>query len=119
MVEPAVLKSRGLEIFKYFRKWARNTVHIAATLEIVTLDGKKFTSGTAIIRDVSLRGARLGRMVLKKQCLPARSFRIKLFFRSERYRGIGALARPIRFGKGPEFELAVEFEDLWARAEAK
>jgi len=119
MVDAAALKVRGLQIFKYFRKWARNTVHIAAKMEIVTLDGKKFTTGTAIIRDVSLRGARLGRMVLKRRCLPAQSFRIKLLFRSEKYKGIGALCRPIRFGKGPEFELAVEFEDLWARAESK
>ncbi len=119
MADTAAQKVRSLQVFKYFRKWSRNVVHIPTRLEIVTLDGKRFTTGTAIIRDVSLRGARLGRMVLKKQCLPARSFRIKLYFRSERYRGIGALCRPIRFGKGPEFELAVEFEDLWARAESK
>jgi len=119
MAETGVLRARGLTVFKYFRKWARNVVHIPAKMEVVTLDGKTFTTGTAIIRDVSLRGARLGRMVLRKQCLPARSFRIRLLFRSERYKGIGALCRPIRFGKGPEFELAVEFEDLWARAEAK
>jgi len=119
MAETGVLRARGLQIFKYFRKWSRNVVHIPAKLEIVTLDGKTFTTGNAIIRDVSLRGARLGRMVLRKQCLPARSFRIKLYFRSEKYRGIGALCRPIRFGKGPEFELAVEFEDLWARAESR
>jgi hypothetical protein len=120
MVEPAaVQKPRNLEVHRYFRKWARNVVHIPAKLEVVTVDGKRFTTGSAIIRDVSLRGARLGRMVLKKGCLPARSFRIKLFFRSEKYQGIGALCKPIRFGKGPEFELAVEFEDLWARTDEK
>jgi hypothetical protein len=108
-------RGRTLEVRKYFRRWSRNAVHIPAKVEIVTLDGKKFTTGTAIIRDVSLRGARLGRIVLKKSCFPARSFRIKLFFKSEQYRGIGALCRPIRFGKGPEFELAVEFEDFWAK----
>ncbi len=112
-------ETRGLAVFRYFRKWARTAVSIPARIEIVTLDGKTFTTGTAIIRDVSLRGARLGRMVLRRQCLPARSFRIRMFFRSEKYKGIGALCRPIRFGKGPEFELAVEFEDLWARAEDK
>jgi len=119
MTEPGPVRMKGLEVYKYFRKWARNEVHIPARMEIVTLDGKIYTSGTAIIRDVSLRGARLGRMVLRRQSLPARSFRIRLYFRSERYKGIGALCRPVRFGRGSEFELAVEFEDLWARAETK
>ena len=94
-------------------------VHIPAKLEIITLDGKKFTSGTAIVRDVSLRGARLGRLVLKRPYLPAKSFRIHLFFKSNRYQGIGAVCRPIRFGKGQEFELAVEFEDIWAKIDTK
>ncbi len=107
----------SLEIRRHFRKWLRNVVHIPARVEIVTLDGRKFTTGTAIVRDVSLRGARLGRMVLKRGCLPARTFRIKLFFRTEKYRGIGALCRPCRFGNGPEFELAVEFDDIWARTD--
>lgn len=119
MAESGGVKTRGAEVHRYFRKWARNVVHIPAKLEIVTLDGKKFTSGSAIVRDVSLRGARLGRLVLKKPYLPAKSFRIRLFFKSSRYQGIGALCRPIRFGKGPEFELAVEFEDFWARTDAK
>jgi len=118
MAESTVSRARSLEVRRYFRRWSRNAVHIAARVEIVTLDGKRFTTGTAIIRDVSLRGARLGRIVLQKASLPARSFRIKLFFKSEQYRGIGALCRPIRFGKGAEFELAVEFEDFWAKTES-
>jgi hypothetical protein len=118
MIESTVSRLRALELRKYVRRWSRNAVNIPARVEIVTLDGKKFTTGTAIIRDVSLRGARLGRLVLKKAALPARSFRIKLFFKSEPYRGIGALCRPIRFGNGPEFELAVEFEDFWAKTES-
>jgi hypothetical protein len=117
------VKPRGPEgtfdIHRYFRKWSRNVVHIPAKIEIVTLDGRRFTTGTAIIRDVSLRGARLGRIVLKRSCLPAKTFRIKLYFRSEKYQGIGALCRPVRFGRGPEFELAVEFEDFWARADLR
>ncbi len=117
MPELTSAKQRSLEVRKYFRRWARNAVHIPAKVEIVTLDGKKFTTGTAVIRDVSLRGARLGRIALKKASFPARAFRIRLLFKSVRYRGIGALCRPIRFGKGSEFELAVEFEDFWARTE--
>ena len=116
LAETTISRQRSLEVRKYFRRWSRNSVNIAARVEIITLDGKKFTSGTAIIRDVSLRGARLGRIVLKKASFPAKTFRIRLFFKSEQYRGIGALCRPIRFGNGPEFELAVEFEDFWAQA---
>lgn len=115
MAEPAVPISRSLEVRKYFRRWSRNAVNLRATVEILTPDGKIWTTGTAIIRDVSLRGARLGRIVLRKSSLPARSFRIRLQFKSEHTRGIGAMCRPIRFGRGPEFELAVEFEDFWAR----
>ncbi len=118
MGETASSKARSLEVRKYFRRWSRNSVHIAAKLEVVTLDWKRYTTGTAIIHDVSLRGARLGRIVLKKASLPARTFRIRLLFKSEQYRGIGALCRPIRFGNGPEFELAVEFEDFWAKTDS-
>lgn len=102
-----------------FRRWARNEVNLPVRLEIVTADGKTFTTGTAILRDVSLRGGRLGRLVLRKQALPARTFSIRLQFRTEAYKGIGALCRPVRFGRGAEFELAVEFEDFWASADAK
>jgi hypothetical protein len=117
MGESTVTKARSAgDVRRYFRRWARNAVNIPTKLEIVTLDGRKHTQGTAIIRDVSLRGARLGRIVLKKASFPAKAFRLKLYFRPERYRGIGALCRPIRFGRGPEFELAVEFEDFWAGA---
>ena len=118
MGETASARARTLEVRRYFRRWSRNHVHIAAKVELVTLDGKRYTTGTAIIHDVSLRGARLGKIVLKKASLPARTFRIRLHFKSEQYRGIGALCRPIRFGKGPEFELAVEFEDFWAKTES-
>jgi len=118
MGEPTNSKVRSLEVRKYFRRWSRNAVNIPAKVEIVTLDGKKFAAGTAVIRDVSLRGARLGRIVLKKAALPARAFKVRLLFKSEKYRGIGAICRPIRFGRGPEFELAVEFEDFWARTES-
>jgi hypothetical protein len=115
MVESAISKSGHLEIRKYFRRWMRNSVHIAAKVDVVTLDGRTFTSGTAVIRDVSLRGARLGRLSLKKPCLPIEAFRIRLTFTSRQYQGMGAVCRPIRFGRGTEFELAVEFEDFWAK----
>ncbi len=111
--------SAGAVARRSFRRWARNEVNLPVHLEIVTADGKAFTTGTAILRDVSLRGGRLGRLVLRRQVLPARSFAIRIRFRSEPYRGVGALCRPVRFGRGPEFELAVEFEDFWASAEPK
>ncbi len=111
----AMLKATGLDARRYFRRWVRNEVHLPAKVEILTSDGKKFTSGKAVIRDVSLRGALLSKIVLKKGCLPARNFRVRLLFSSAKYKGIGALCRPIRFGRGAAFELAVEFEDFWAQ----
>lgn len=108
---------RDAEGRNYLRKWMRNAVRIPAQVEIVTGDGKVFTRGTAVIRDVSLKGALLGRLRLRKPFLPIRPFRIRLAFRAPRYRGIGALCRPVRFGAGADFELGVEFEDFWASAE--
>ena len=116
MGEPPNSKAKSLEVRKYFRRWSRNSVHIPAKVEIITLDGKKFSTGTAVIRDVSLRGALLTQIKLKKSVLPASSFQVKLTFSSDKYKGIGALCRPIRFGRGSDFELAVEFVDFWARA---
>ena len=84
-------------------------------MDVVTGDGKRFTTGTAVLRDVSLRGARLGNIRLRKKCFPAVPFRLRLSFRAGRYRGVGAICRPIRFGRGNAFELAVVFEDFWAR----
>jgi hypothetical protein len=114
MGDTALKAKTAADARRYLRRWVRNEVNLVAKVEILTLDGRRYTTGTALIRDVSLKGARLGRLVLKKQSLPARSFRVRLTFRSEQYQGIGALCRPIRFGRGPEFELAVEFEDFWA-----
>jgi len=119
MVETLTVKSGAIEARRYFRRWVRNEVHLPAKIEILTLKGKKFTEGTAVIRDVSLRGALLTRIKLKKAFLPASSFRVRLTFSSPKYRGIGAICRPIRFGRGADFELAVEFEDFWAKAGSK
>ena len=119
MVEASTVKPGTLEARRYFRRWGRNEVNIPAKLEILSASGKKFTQGTAVIRDVSLRGALLTHIKLKKQYLPAACFTLKLTFSSAKYRGIGALCRPIRFGRGDEFQLAVEFDDFWAKASGK
>jgi hypothetical protein len=119
MLEMTMAKVGGAEARRYFRRWVRNEVDLPAKVEILLDGGKKFTDGSAIIRDVSLRGALLTRIELKKRCLPASSFRVRLTFSSAKYRGIGALCRPIRFGRGADFELAVEFEDFWAKTGGK
>ena len=119
MGETLTSKAPTLDARRYFRRWVRNEVHLPAKLEILTAKGKKFTEGSAIIRDVSLRGALLTKIKLKKAYLPAASFRVRLTFSSPKYRGIGAICRPIRFGRGATFELAVEFEDFWAKAGGK
>jgi hypothetical protein len=109
-------KLPSLDARRYFRRWVRNEVRLPAKVEILTLDGKKVNDGSAVIQDVSLRGALLTQIKLKKKVLPASSFRVRLSFGSDKYKGIGALCRPIRFGRGADFELAVEFEDFWASA---
>jgi len=119
MGETLTLKVPSLDARRYFRRWGRNEVNLPAKVEILTSGGKKFTSGTATIRDVSLRGALLTSIKLKKAYLPAAAFKVRLTFSSTKYKGIGALARPIRFGRGDVFELAVEFEDFWAQTAAK
>jgi hypothetical protein len=119
MGETLTLKPPSLDARRYFRRWGRNEVNLPAKVEILTAAGKKFTSGTATIRDVSLRGALLTSIKLKKKYLPASAFKVRLTFSSTKYKGIGALARPIRFGRGDVFELAVEFEDFWAETSAK
>ena len=119
MGETLTLKASSLDARRYFRRWGRNEVNLPAKVEILIGKGKKFTSGTAVIRDVSLRGALLTSIKLKKACLPASQFKVRMTFSSTKYRGIGALARPIRFGRGTAFELAVEFEDFWAQTSEK
>jgi hypothetical protein len=119
MSETLTLKSSSFDARRYFRRWVRNEVDLPAKVEILTFQGKKFTDGSAVIRDVSLRGALLTQIKLKKSSLPAASFRVRLTFSSAKYKGIGALCRPIRFGRGEDFELAVEFEDFWAKTGAK
>lgn len=114
-------KGRGttVAIRRTARSWPRKAVDIPVKLEILTLDGRRFTTGTAIIRDVSLKGARLGSMAVKNGVLPAVPFRIRLSCVDSRHEGIGASCRPVRFGRGPEFELGVAFEDVWAGASGK
>ena len=118
MIDTTHLKMKGYEVRKYFRKWSRKIVNIPAKVEILLDGGRRFTHGTVLIRDISLKGARLGKFVLKKPCFPTRPFRIHLSFRSEKYEGVGAIARPIRFGTGHDFEIAVAFEDIWAGVKA-
>jgi hypothetical protein len=119
MGETLTAKLPALDARRYFRRWGRNEVNLPAKVEILTPAGKKFTTGTATIRDVSLRGALLTSIKLKKPCFPASMFKLRLTFSSTKYKGIGALARPIRFGRGEVFELAVEFEDFWAQTAEK
>ncbi len=99
---------------QYLRRWARNKVSIPSKVDVVLESGKKYTSGTTLIRDISLKGARLGKFVLKKPSLPVRPFVFHLHFQTTRYEGVGAVARPLRFGEGNGFEIIVHFEEFWA-----
>lgn len=110
---------RDLAARRYLRGWNRSSLAIPATIAIRLEDGRTFTRGTAMVRDISLKGACLAKLVLRKQALPAAQFRIHLEFKPAEYRGIGATCRPVRFGGGPDFELAVEFEDFWVRVDKR
>ena len=106
----------GSRLFReHLRDWSRNAVNVPTRLEVL-VGQRRFTTGSAIIRNISFKGALLGKMILKKQVLPARSFRIRLKFSTPKYRGIGALCRPVRFGDGDKFELGVAFDSLWVKA---
>jgi hypothetical protein len=118
-METMEARPTGADARRYFRRWVRNEVDLPAKVEILTLAGKKVNDGSAVIRDVSLRGALLTRIKLKKAVLPAATFQVRLTFSADKYKGIGALCRPIRFGRGSDFELAVEFVDFWARTGSK
>jgi hypothetical protein len=118
-METIQARASGADARRYFRRWVRNEVDLPAKLEVLDAAGKRVNTGSAIIRDVSLRGALLTRIKLKKAVLPACAFHLRLTFSSDKYKGIGALCRPIRFGRGTDFELAVEFVDFWARTSSK
>lgn len=100
---------------EHIRDWSRRAVNVPTRIEIL-VGGKKFTSGKALIRNISFKGALLGKVILRKQVLPARTFKIRLHFSSPKYQGIGALCRPVRFGDHSAFELGVAFESLWVKA---
>ena len=113
MPDTTFIQRRDPDFQRHFRRYLRKAVDLKARVEILTGKGHTYTSGTAIVRDVSLKGARLGGFSLKKSSFPAAPFVIRLQVTSEKFSSLGGICRPVRFGHGDEFELAVEFEDLW------
>ena len=101
---------------EYEREFARRKVSIPAQLVIRLPDGKKFSQGTARVKDISLKGALLSNIRLDKKVFPARKFYLELSFTSNKYSGIHARCAPVRFGSGKRFELGVRFINLWAEA---
>jgi hypothetical protein len=59
------------ELHQYCRKFQRQHVKLDANIEIVTSDGKSFNKGTATVEDISLKGALLTNINLKRPYLPA------------------------------------------------
>ena len=53
-------KRKIIDPRRYLRRWSRRDVRIAADVDILLHNNKKFTSGVAIIRNISLRGALIG-----------------------------------------------------------
>ena len=101
---------------RYMRRWERRGIVIPCKVSIVLEDsGMIYTRGMAVIRNISLTGALLGRIVLKKPSLPIKHFKIRLEFDTDKYSGTGATAKPIHFGKAKAFELGIAFEELWIK----
>lgn len=92
----------------------RREVNLPAKIEIRLKDGRKVNEGKAIVRNISLKGALLAKIVLKRPVLPAARFAIHLQMAGRTHKGIGAVCTPIRFGVGRDFELAVAIDHLWA-----
>lgn len=102
------------DVREHARYIPRREVNLPARIEIRLKDGRKVNEGKAIVRNISLRGALLGKIVLKKPVLPAARFTIHLQMAGKTHKGIGAVCTPIRFGLGRDFELAVAIDHLWA-----
>lgn len=101
------------------REWLRNVVRIPTDVVVVLEKGKRrFTTGTGEIRDISLKGARLVNLKLRKPALPLVPFHLHLRFRGKRYDGIEARCVPRRFVVGDNPELGVQFVDLWVQTSA-
>ncbi len=92
----------------------RREINLPAKITIKLRSGKKFDSGLVLVRNISLKGALLAKFMLKKKVLPAQYFTIHLRMAGSRYKGIGAICVPVRFGTGKDFELAVAFKEMWA-----
>ena len=105
-------------IQRYIRRWERKKIVIPCKVALILEEsGKVYTRGSALIRNISLTGALLGKIVLQKPSLPIKPFKIRLEFNSTRYMGIGATAKPVHFGKTKIFELGIAFEELWIKDE--
>jgi hypothetical protein len=99
----------------YARAWERREVNLPVKVEICWEQNDiVHATGKALVRNISLSGALLTKFVMDTKTFPARRFYLKIHFNGRKYKGMGAECRPVRFGKNDEFELAVEFDDLWA-----
>ena len=118
MANPTHVPSRSSLILDAVREHSRlvprREVNLPAKITIKLRGGKKFDSGLAMVRDISLKGALLAKFMLKRGVLPAQQFTIHLQMAGNRYKGIGAVCVPVRFGTGKDFELAVSFREMWA-----
>jgi hypothetical protein len=87
-------------------------VNQTARVEIHATGGGRFTQGTAVIRDISLQGARLGDLRLEGRFLPSAPFLIHLDLPPTMLPGLRAVCRPVRIACHVELELGVVFEEF-------
>lgn len=112
----ARLEDRGIlldDVRKYYRKWSRKEVLVPSEIMLLVDGDRVFDRGVAQIKDISMKGALLSKLQLKKMVLPMKPFTIRLRFSGKRYKGICAICKPVRFAGESEFELGVEFQHWW------
>ncbi|MBI4564664.1 MAG: PilZ domain-containing protein [Planctomycetes bacterium] len=100
---------------RLLRAFSRIPVDVPVHIEIHATAGGRFTSGIATLRDISLKGARLGRIDLEGKFLPCAPFRIHLMLPPAVCPGVRAVGRLVRICTGDAFEVAVAFEDFQAQ----
>ena len=101
------------------RVYRRNEVNMPAFLTVLNQDERVYTRGTALVKNLSMQGALLTNLKLRRGAFPANGFIILLRMKGPKVSGVRARCRPVRFTKGRELGLGVEFDELWVETRVR
>lgn len=96
----------------HYRETRRTSVDIPCDIKIMTMDGKPFDAGTAIVRNVSPSGALLCNLKLEKGCFPSAGFKLTVTLKNAEYNGIGIEASPVRI-VAESGGLGIKFDEIF------